>query len=215
MKKKSLLNTLILMSVILFLFGSGCTQFRKRDYNKKIARLAVLPFENFSNDVKGAEVSRKKVYEALLKGGYEVLDLEKTDALLRDVGVTDGGQLRAVDLAKVAEVLGTKTFVTGEVKIYFQGMSFEVLPLGLFFKREVKLKITVLEALTEKKLFEKERSGRNLERVEDDKKSSFLENLADSAIKNAVSDTIYSGAELMAWNIAKELVYIMPYYYEN
>jgi len=193
----------------------GCTKFRVRDYNKRVARLAVLPFENGSNDVKGAEVTRKKLYEALIKGGYEVLDLEKTDSLLREAGVTDGGQLRAVDLSKIAEVLGTRTFVKGEVRIYYQGMSVEIFPPGLFFKREVKLKVTVLDALTEKILFEKERGNRDIRRVEDDKKSSFLENLADSAVKNAVSDTIYSGAEWMAGNIAKDLVYIMPYYYED
>jgi hypothetical protein len=213
MKKNTLANTLSLVFIVLFLFG--CTQFRQRDFNKKIALLAVLPFENFSNDVKGAEVSRKKIYEVLLKGGYDVLDLEKTDSLLRDVGVTDGGQLRAVELSKLAETLGAKIFVTGEVKQYYQGMSFEILPLGLFYKREVKLKITVLNALTEKKLFEKEKGDRDLRRVKDNKNNTLLGNIAESAIKNAVVDTIYSGAELMAWDIAKDLVSIMPYYYEN
>ncbi|MEI6845800.1 MAG: GNA1162 family protein [Candidatus Firestonebacteria bacterium] len=213
MKNKNILNTLLVIFMLSGLFG--CTMFRQRDYKKKVAVLAVLPFENFSNDVKGAEVSRKEMFKALKKGGYEVLDLEKTDALLRDVGVTDGGQLKAVDLSKLAEVLGTRTFVMGEVKIYFQGMSFEILPFGLFFKREVELKITVLETGTEKKLFEATRRDLDLKKVEEKKEDSFLENVAKSAVKNALADTIYSGVEFMTGELSERIVYGMPYYYET
>jgi len=212
MKNQKILNMLLVIFMLSGLFG--CTMFRQRDYKKKVAVLAVLPFENFSNDVKGAEVARKEMFKALRKGGYEVMDQEKTDLLLRDAGVTDGGQLKAVDLSKLAEVLGTRTFVKGEVKIYFQGMSFEILPFGLFFKREVELKITVLDAVTEKILFEATRRDRDLKKVEDKNQGSFLENVAKSAVKNAIADTVYSGVEFMTEELAERIVYEMPYYYE-
>jgi len=213
MKIKTLFAVLSLVCGVLFV--SGCAQLRQRDMNRKPAVLAVLPFENFSNDVKGSEIPRKEIYKALLEEGYVVLDLENTDELLKEAGITDGGQLRAVDFAKLAEILGTRTFVKGDVKIYYQGMSFEILPLGLFYKREVKIEVSVVDALSGEIYFKKEKQLKDLKKVEEDKKSGFLENLADSAVKNALADTIYSGVEILSGELAKQLVSMMPYFYEN
>ncbi len=145
------------VAVILLLLSAligGCAVKRKiLDINRKPLVLAVMPFENFSNDAAGAEVCRKKTFETLLAQGFLVLDLEKTDSILRGLGVTDGGQLKAVEIAKLAEGLGTAAFVTGEVQEYFQGPSLEAAPFGLCFKRQVKLQITVKDVVTGKVLF--------------------------------------------------------------
>jgi len=231
------------------IFVPGCAGSNRRpEPDKKLRVLAVMPFENLSNDASGAEITRKKIYDALVNDKYEVMELEKTDAILRGLGVTDGGQLKRVELSKLAAGLGTGTLITGEVQEYFQGASLEVIPFGFCFKRQVKLKITVRDALTGKILFERqkelvtrepldqqeekrkqnEKNKRELEKEKrnggkagendtaaGEKEPTFLENLFGGILRNAISDTIYSGAELMAYNIAQELVREMPYFYEE
>ena len=238
------------MKKLLFIFSavlllcSCALKSNVRDVSRKQKLLAIMPFENFSNDVKGPEVTRQKIYEVMKKAEYNVMDLETTDRILRDLGVTDGGQLKAVELGKLAAALGTSVFVTGEVKEYFQGASLEVVPFGFCFKRQVKLLVEVRDVTSGKLLFSKEQelvtrealdkqvkkekkknekkdnnSGEDETKKDDkekeEKEPTFFERLFGGILVNAVADTIYSGAEAMAVKIADEIVGIMPYFYEN
>lgn len=213
---------------LLVLFGGCSFKSKMLDRGRNPVLLAVMPFENMSNDVAGAEVCRQKVYEALVKQDYRVLEIEKTDAILRGLGVTDGGQLKAVEMEKLALGLKTDIFVMGTVEEYFQGASLEVVPFGLCFKRHVKFNVVVKNVLNGKILFVK---GRELVRKEplnsgndkkkrrkkggtEEKEPTFLENALGGMVQNAVADTIHSGTEAMAERIGNELVNEMPYFYE-
>ncbi|MFA6031081.1 MAG: GNA1162 family protein [Elusimicrobiota bacterium] len=71
-----------------------------------IPRIAVLPLDNRSNDLDAAGTARYWLHERLARRGFEVLPLELTDRLLREkLGITDGGQLKAVSARQLGAAL--------------------------------------------------------------------------------------------------------------
>ncbi|TBR20731.1 tetratricopeptide repeat protein, partial [bacterium] len=72
-----------------------------------VARIAVLPMGNLTNDLKGPGVLRALFHERLGRRGYLLAPLEDVDRVLRErLGVTDGGQLAGVTPQRLGEALG-------------------------------------------------------------------------------------------------------------
>lgn len=99
--------------MILFLILlTGCSSRRmvlRSETKTPPAKLAILPINNMTNDVLGAQVLRDAVYEAFRQNpkGYEVQTIQETDELLLNEGITDGGQLTAIHPIELSEILGT------------------------------------------------------------------------------------------------------------
>ena len=105
--------------VVLVLFITGCgptADFVAEDY-KQPNNLAVLPVINNTVDMKAGEVLRSVSYVNLYNYQYaEMLEIAKTDSLLREFGITDGGQLASVDIDEIYDVLKSDGLLVIELK---------------------------------------------------------------------------------------------------
>lgn len=101
---------------------------------------AVFPLENQSNDVDAADKVRKVLLEEMRAKGFRLVPPETVDAALKDLGVTDGGQLRAVPFERIRAGLTAERFVYGTLVDY--GIKSAV----AFTQRRVELKLRVLDS---------------------------------------------------------------------
>jgi len=99
--KKSF-QLIILLSQIFFL--STCMQ--QRAQFKMPQQIAILPTVNQTTDVLGGLVFRYMLYEALLERyPAKFVTIETVDTLLNEEGITDGGQLAAVENNELFQIL--------------------------------------------------------------------------------------------------------------
>ena len=59
-------------------------------------KVAILPFDNLSNDEEGPGLVRTLFVEKLADKGFILQDCQETDNILRDLGITYGGQLKSI-----------------------------------------------------------------------------------------------------------------------
>lgn len=208
---------IVAIFLISIIFTDGCTIKYVHIPRKPPLKVAVLPMENLSNDVNGPVVIRKSFNESIARKGYITMDLEEIDRILRDIGITDGGQIRAFDNKFISEKLGVNVLIFGEVVQYFQGTSLEIIPPGLVYKREVKAHFKMIDISTEKVMWENEHGlvtkdplGRE-KKKKDDTEHTFFGDL----VGNVLADTIKSGLEILSDKLAKQIADSMPlpYYY--
>src|SRR5690349_8925835 len=97
-RKKKKIRKFRVSCLLLGFFLGGCSlgpRYLAKEFHPPQI-IAVLPFDNETNDVEGPELVRKALIEVLPRRGYLVLDKESVDTVLREkFGITDGGQLRA------------------------------------------------------------------------------------------------------------------------
>lgn len=75
--------------------------------------LAVLPFANETTDLPAGELARLLFTLGMQEKGYQVLDNETVDAKLRELGITDGGQLNSITENELTEALQVEGLVYG------------------------------------------------------------------------------------------------------
>ncbi|MFH1825562.1 MAG: GNA1162 family protein [Candidatus Firestonebacteria bacterium] len=212
----------VIILLVIGVFLGGCTmKWVPPPPRKPPLQVAVLPMENLSNDVNGPPVVREAFNKAIARNGYITLDLEIIDKVLKeDFGVTDGGQLRIVDDKELARKLGVNILIYGEVVQFFQGTSFEVIPFGLVYKREVKVHFKMVNVETEKVIWEKEHclsqkdplgEKKNKKGKKDKEEGNFFGDL----LGNVVADTVKSGLEIITDKLVEKMANNMPspYYY--
>lgn len=132
------MNKYKLFLLFILLIFIGCTS--KRSFVLKTtssispAKLAILPINNNTNDVAGGFVFRKVVYNNFEKNncGYDIQDIKKTDKLLNEAGITDGGQLKILKPIELSEILG----VDGLLYINLEELEFMTYPY--YHNRSVK-----------------------------------------------------------------------------
>lgn len=112
--------------------------------------LAVLPMANETTNLDGPVVLRKALYKKLKRQGYRVLPLEETDSLLKDMGITDGGQLNAVSVEEVTEKLQARRL------IYINLLTFK--PLRIAAIEVIKLNIRLFDGKSGTLLWETDQS---------------------------------------------------------
>lgn len=103
----------------LSLILAGCAA-KKRVINLDGFRyeLALMPMANETSNLDGPILLRKALYNKLMAHGYSMMTLEETDSLLKDMGITDGGQLNAIPVAKIAEKLQARKLVFTNLKTF-------------------------------------------------------------------------------------------------
>lgn len=124
----------LLLSLVLI----GCTSTRsllKSETTDPPAKIAVMPIDNYTNDVGGSQILRQVIQATLAENykGYEVQSLEETDKLLRDAGITDGGQLNVFHPIELSEILGVDGL------LYLRLNELELLTLPFYHVRRVDL----------------------------------------------------------------------------
>lgn len=142
----------IVSIALLMILVTSCTSLKrvgKSQTNLAPAKLAILPMNNYTNDVAGAILLREVIAKRLLENnkGYLVQGIEETDSLLRDLGVTDGGQLSLfspLELSKALKVDGLIYLRLDEIGLftlpYYHvrkiDITYKLYSMGLLFKEK-------------------------------------------------------------------------------
>ncbi|OYD14098.1 hypothetical protein CH333_09040 [candidate division WOR-3 bacterium JGI_Cruoil_03_44_89] len=102
--------------------------------------VAVLPFANNTNDLEIGGVLRTLFTRRLVERGYKIIPRDTVDARLLRIGISDGGQLSAVLPGELSDTLNADLLAYGEV------MKADYITLGVYLKKEVELKVSLLAA---------------------------------------------------------------------
>lgn len=102
----------VLSILLILVFLSGCVSRKmilRSETKTPPAKLAILPINNLTNDVAGSQALREIICNTLKNNpkGYTIQNIETTDELLMNEGITDGGQLKLVHPIETTEILGT------------------------------------------------------------------------------------------------------------
>jgi hypothetical protein len=90
---------------------------------------------------------------ALKKSSYTVVDMDETNAKLKEAGIIDGGQLPVLDPIKLGKDLGVHGLVYGCVE------NFSYTNVGFYVQRKVSLELKVVDVATAQTLWERTGSG--------------------------------------------------------
>ena len=127
------------MSILFFLGCVAKPKFIVNDYTPPMT-VAILPFNNFTNDLDGPVYVRKIFSERLKYRGYIVKSIDETDNVLRGIGITDGGQLSAFKPEKIGEALNVDGLFYGDL------LEFSYITVGFYNKRAVSVSLKLLDA---------------------------------------------------------------------
>ena len=98
---------------------------------------AILPFSDETTSIDGPPMIRTLLYESLKAAGYRLQPPEETDKLLLSHGLTQGGQLGAVDQAEICKWLGVERTFYGDID------EFGELVAGVYNRRTIKGRVTL------------------------------------------------------------------------
>ena len=115
--------------------------------------IAVLPFDNQSTDIEASTKVRSAVYNELEKRGYRLAGLDKIDGELKQLGISDGGQLRAVTMEKLHAGIQADLFCYGDV------LDFSFKSVVALTQRKVALKLRLASSITGETVFEGSEEG--------------------------------------------------------
>lgn len=145
------------------------------------ASVAVLPFDNQSVNLDAPGLVRRDVEGALRARGWRLADPAGVDAALERLGVTDGGQLPALDPAKLGSAVGTPGLLFGAVE------EFTYENVGFARRRAVRLSLRLVEAASGARLWEAagEESTGKVELDPHAAGRSFMKGVAEQAAETA------------------------------
>lgn len=144
---------LIIGAVSVFLLA-GCVTAKFLVPAWEPGTIAVLPFTNESSDVAIEKFTRIVMFEALNRGGYEVVPLEDVNSSLEELGITEGGQLPTITLAEIADKIEADSFMYGNI------ISARRVMLGVYFDKEFEANFKIYELGSEELKWEDERESK-------------------------------------------------------
>jgi len=127
------------LSLIMLLLLVSCATsnlVKDKTFTKPI-KIAILPFANETTDLASGELSRLFFIIGMKEKGYDVVDMETTDRILKENGITDGGQLNSISPTELQKKLGTEGLLYGTV------IDAEYSTLGIVKKKKATVKIIV------------------------------------------------------------------------
>lgn len=165
------------------------------------SQIALLPMNNMSLDMQGPVVVRSLLETYLAAAGIDVLDTQVVDAKLAGLGISDGGQLRAVEPRKLRESLMVDGLLYGELT------EFKDQNIGVYHNRTVEARLWLVDAKTGDKLWEatKRKAG---SKAGLDKKAAMT-NLAtgygQKMQENIEGNPLYEESEDVARQLVRDL----------
>jgi hypothetical protein len=132
-------------------------------------KIAVLPMNNMTTDLKGHEMVRDLTQRLIGMCGFEVVPDDQVDGVLKDqFGITDGGQLPSTTAQKLGPALAADGLLYGDLE------EFNYINVGFFQNRIVEARYWLVDAATGEKIWEDEQKVTDpyiVTNVEDAKKA--------------------------------------------
>ena len=149
-------------------------------YPQGSPKAAVLLFDNQSVDVGAPASLRKMVVSRLRQMGYDVMELERVDAGLKKLGITDGGQLGSASPEALGRALGVPGLFYGTIE------DFTFTNVGFWVKRRVRLRLRFIAASGEQVLWENvgEGSTNKMTLKKNEAGRRFIRGMAEKALEN-------------------------------
>lgn len=183
---------------LLVLLGLGCARrppdrFLAPDFPARApSRVAVLPFDNQALDLLAPEQLRRMAEDGLRRRGYAPLPASTVDDKLRELGITDGGQLPALTPQKLGETLGVEGLFYGTVEEFlFQD-------LGFLLRRIVKVRLKLFSASTASELWEDTGEGATVLAAvkKEEMKRLFAVGMAQKSAENMAKKPLWKESQL-------------------
>lgn len=118
---QQLLSSTALLGIGMILL-CGCAQqkhFVHQETNiKNISSIAVLPFENFTQDNFAGEKMRRIVITDLLLRGIDVIEPGEVTRLLGELNIRSLRSIKTKEIQKVGETLGVEAVMRGSVEAF-------------------------------------------------------------------------------------------------
>lgn len=132
------------LSACIFLTGCGIPITKGKILSQKSGAdipdlIAILPPENQSNDMTAVEVIQRAGGAMVTGRGYYALANKAQDEVLRKMGITDGGQLRAYKPSDICKNLGVQGLLYSTVE------NFNEINIGFWMSKKVKVNYTLVD----------------------------------------------------------------------
>ncbi|MBI4802837.1 MAG: DUF799 family lipoprotein [Elusimicrobia bacterium] len=160
-------------------------------------RVVILPFDNQTTDVAAPEMLRGFVADRFSKWGYAPFEPAETDARLREIGITDGGQLPSARPAGLAGLFGADLLCYGILEDFtFQNVGFVV-------RKSVRLRLKLVSAATGETLFEASGAGKDVKVYldKDEARRALVEAMAVKLVQNILKSPLKKEAETAVYRI--------------
>ncbi|MDD5686289.1 MAG: DUF799 family lipoprotein [Elusimicrobia bacterium] len=144
------------------------------------AKVAVLPFSNQSIDLDAPVLLRYLFNKRLINRGYDTISFEIIDSELRELGITDAGQLPTATIKELGEKLNVDGLVYGDV------IEFKYTTLGFYYARTVQANFKLFDVKKEQLLWEDERKISNKKFEFKDIGKAFASQLIEKTVDKAL-----------------------------
>lgn len=172
-----------------------------------VETVAVLPFDNESNDLNAPDILQDYVYRALLASAYRPIEDRIVKEKLDVAGIVDGGQLAAVDPVKLGKDLGVHALLFGDVE------TFGYTNLGYFTSRKVTVELKLVDVATGQVIWEHSGTGANRDVTLDPAEAK--RKLATGLAQQVVDKVAKSVLDPEAREAARHALSTLPGFYFN
>lgn len=150
-------------------------------------QVAVLLMENDALDLNAPDMLRAMAYERLRAKGYDGPPLKAVDDRLRGIGVSDGGQLKALKTQDIGQAVGADGLLFGEIE------TFSNTDLGYVMRKEVKVRLSLVDADSGDTLWQDEESVTKLAVRTNTKEAeqAAMISLGERAVSNMLKKPLY------------------------
>lgn len=165
------------------------------------SKFAVLPMSNLSVDLQGPMVVRNVLETRLAASAYDLANAQEVDDKLKQIGITDGGQLNATTPQKLGLLLGVDALLYGEL-VEFKNMN-----IGVYANRVVEAKLKLVDAKTGQTIWEtqKKYSEKKLGLDKDSIKDNLVSGYSGKILENIMKNPLRPETEMVVSKLLKEL----------
>jgi len=144
--------------------------------------IAVLPLENQSVELGAPALARLLMVERMRARGYAVQPIDRTDAVLKELGISEGGHLRARQPAEISAALAVDALVYGEI------IEYNFVNIGVYQNRIVEISFAMIDPADGVPLWEDQRkvSNKKFEFDRDKIGRAFVAGLAKKVVEGII-----------------------------
>lgn len=198
---RSPLNRALAALLASALAGCAATQPKVRHGTPFPVRIVLLPLDNQSLDLQGPLVVRNLLETYLAAAGISVADTRTVDEKLREIGISEGGQLGSATAQKLGEVLEVDALLYGEIT------EFKSVNVGVYASRIVEAKLWLVDARTGARLWEATQRKANSQASlsKEAAKRTLATGYAERAAENIRNSPLLPESEDVARQLIKSL----------